>query len=421
MTLYLHAMKHLFAFLILLGTLNSTSAQTTRVLFIGNSYTAVNNLPEMTRQLALSLGDTLVVNSSTPGGYTFNGHTTNTATQNLIDQGGWDYVVLQEQSQLPSFPPAQVAAESLPYATALVDSVRAHSPCAEPVLYMTWGRENGDADNCAFWPPVCTYEGMQEQLRISYLQMAQDNSAECAPAGVAWKRIREEFHTIDLYAADGSHPSVAGSYLVACTMYSTYFRRTTVGATFTSTLDATTATTIQQVASSMVMDSLSTWNIGVNDPVALPEHTDIGGGQITFSENSTNTTSNFWDLGDGSTSTESSFTHTYSADGSYTVTYIATNDCGRIDTNVFLVDVTTTGITELQTSAFRVIGDGNGLLIRNGGDAGTLELFDTQGRVLRSVRIDARNHQRISWPGGQFVLWRFGGTTVPKSGVVVVP
>ena len=421
MTLYLHAMKHLFAFLILLGTIGSASAQTTRVLFIGNSYTAVNNLPELTRQLALSLGDTLVVNSSTPGGYTFNGHTTNTATQNLIDQGGWNYVVLQEQSQLPSFPPAQVAAESLPYATALVDSIRAHSPCAEPVFYMTWGRENGDADNCASWPPVCTYEGMQEQLRINYLQMARDNSTACAPAGMAWKRVREEFPAIGLYAADGSHPSVAGSYLVACTMYSTFFRRTTMGATFTSTLDATTAATLQQVASSVVLDSLSTWNIGVNDPVALPEHTDLGGGQVAFSENSTNTTNNFWDLGDGSTNMESSFTHTYTAVGNYTVTYIATDDCGRADTSIFQVDVTTTGITELQTSAFRVTSDVNGLSIHNGGEAGTLELFDTQGRVLRSVRVDARSDQRISWPGGQFVLWRFVGATVPKSGVVVVP
>jgi hypothetical protein len=418
---YLHAMKHLFAFLLLFGTLATTLAQTSHVLFIGNSYTAVNDLPEMTRQLALSLGDTLVVSSSTPGGFTFSGHTTNAATQNLIDQGGWNYVVLQEQSQLPSFPPAQVATESLPYATALTDSIRAHSPCAEPVFYMTWGRENGDADNCASWPPVCTYEGMQEQLRISYLQMAQDNSAACAPAGMAWKRIREEFPSINLYASDGSHPSVAGSYLVACTMYSTFFRRTTVGATFISTLDAATAATLQQVATSVVLDSLSTWNIGVNDPVALPEYSDLGSGQIAFSENSTNAISNFWDLGDGSTSMETSFTHTYAAVGTYTVTYIAMDDCGRTDTSVIVVDITTTGITENLHSAFRVTGDANGLSIRNDGDAGTLELFDTQGRVLGSMRLDARSEQRISWPGGQCVLWRFVGAGVPKSGVVVVP
>lgn len=211
------------------GLVLSLQAQTTRVLFIGNSYTSVNDLPEMTRQLALSLGDTLIVANSSPGGYTFQQHTANAATQGLIDQGNWDFVVLQEQSQLPSFPPSQVAAECLPYAQALVDTIRAHSPCAEPVFYMTWGRQNGDAQNCASWPPVCTYEGMQQQLRQSYLQMAQDNNAACAPAGMAWKRMREEFPAINLYSSDGSHPSVAGTYLVACTMYSTFFRSSTVG------------------------------------------------------------------------------------------------------------------------------------------------------------------------------------------------
>ena len=234
-------MNRIFSITFAFGLVLSLQAQSTHVLFIGNSYTGVNDLPEMTRQLALSIGDTLVVASSSPGGMTFQGHTTNATTQSLIDQGNWDFVVLQEQSQLPSFPPSQVASDCLPYAQALVDTVRARTPCAEAVFYMTWGRENGDADNCAFWPPVCTYEGMQQRLRMSYLQMAQDNSAECAPAGMAWKRVREDFPTIDLYASDGSHPSVAGSYLVACTMYSTFFRTSTVGATFTSSLDPATA------------------------------------------------------------------------------------------------------------------------------------------------------------------------------------
>ena len=63
------------------GLVLSLQAQTTRVLFIGNSYTSVNDLPEMTRQLALSLGDTLIVANSSPGGYTFQQHTANDRAQ----------------------------------------------------------------------------------------------------------------------------------------------------------------------------------------------------------------------------------------------------------------------------------------------------------------------------------------------------
>lgn len=395
--------------------------QATRVLFIGNSYVGVNNLPDMTRQLALSLGDTLVVASSNPGGMTFQGHTTDAGTQNLIAQGNWDIVVLQEQSQLPSFPPAQVEWQSLPYAEQLVIQVRTASPCARPTFYMTWGRENGDQQNCANWPPVCTYEGMQERLRDSYLLMAHMNDAECAPAGMAWKQIREDHPSINLYSGDGSHPNVAGSYLVACTLYSTFFRRSTVGATWHSTLDASTAAILQQVASSTVLDSLDTWNIGVLDPVALPMHTDLGGGEVAFSETSTNATQHFWDLGDGSTSNESNFTHSYANDGNYTVTYIAADDCGRADTSIFQVPVIVTGIHEQQARAFQVIPDEHGVSVHNDGDAGTLQLFDLQGRMLRWVHLDAQSGQHLSLTSGQCVLWRFTGTAFSASGMTVVP
>lgn len=415
-------MNRILSAIAALGVALSLHAQSTRVLFIGNSYTSVNDLPELTRQLALSMGNTLTVASSTPGGYTFQQHTTYAATQNLIDQGAWDFVVLQEQSQLPSFPPAQVAAQCLPYAAQLVGQVRAASPCAEAVFYMTWGRENGDQQNCAGWPPVCTYEGMQQQLRQSYLQMAQDNSAECAPAGMAWKRMRAEFPAINLYSSDGSHPSVAGSYLVACTLYSTFFRTSSVGASFTSSLDAATALTLQQVASSVVLDSLGTWNIGVHDPVALPQHTDLGGGQVQFSQNSTGTTAHFWNLGDGSTSFEGTFTHTYANSGTYTVVYVATDDCGRTDTSTFTVQVLTAGIAEVGKPAVSVTGDAQGLVVVNTGAEGILDLFDLQGRRLSMHPIGATGKEYVPLPSGTAVVWRFqtGGGRVGR-GLVVIP
>ena len=48
---------------------------------------------------------------------------------------------------------------------------------------MTWGRENGDQSNCQSWPPVCTYEGMDDLLRERYMIMANDNNALVAPVG----------------------------------------------------------------------------------------------------------------------------------------------------------------------------------------------------------------------------------------------
>src|SRR6187401_3263782 len=72
-----------------------------RVLFLGNSYTAVNNLPQIIHDVALSAGDTLIFDSNVPGGYQLVNHSNDTVSQNKIKAGNWNYVVIQGQSQEP--------------------------------------------------------------------------------------------------------------------------------------------------------------------------------------------------------------------------------------------------------------------------------------------------------------------------------
>lgn len=131
-------MRNLF-YLLLCFCVIASKAQTTRVLFIGNSYTGVNDLPNTFKNLSLSLGDSVFVQSNTPGGFTFNGHSTNTTTLSLIQQGNWDFVVLQEQSQLPSFSPSQVAQQCFPYATLLDSIIDATNECSETVFLYDLG------------------------------------------------------------------------------------------------------------------------------------------------------------------------------------------------------------------------------------------------------------------------------------------
>ena len=56
-----------------------------------------------------------------------------------IADGGWDYVVLQEQSTAPAMPTGQVAREVYPAARTLDSLVHAASPDARVIFYMTWG------------------------------------------------------------------------------------------------------------------------------------------------------------------------------------------------------------------------------------------------------------------------------------------
>lgn len=244
-----------------------------RVLFVGNSYTATNDLPAMLARLVAAGGDTLVYDASTPGGFTFQGHTTLPATVDKIRQGGWDRVVLQEQSQRPAFPQTQVEATVFPFARRLDSLARAHNPQGRTYFYITWGRQSGDASNCAFYPPLCTYAGMDSLLRARYEQMADQTGAALAPAGPVWRRIRRLHPNLGLYASDGSHPSVAGTYAAACAHYATLFAKDPSNLPTVAGLAAADAALIRAAAKTVAFDSLAHWRVaqptGVAHPVAL--------------------------------------------------------------------------------------------------------------------------------------------------------
>jgi len=305
-----------------------SAQETKRVLFLGNSYTGVNNLPQMVADVAQSLGDSIFFDSHTPGGHTFQGHTTNAITQAKIAQGGWDYVVLQEQSQLPAFPYSQFSMQSLPYAITLVQQIRAANSCAKPLFYMTWGRKNGDQSNCANFPQLCTYAGMQQQLRTHYLLMADTTNAEVAPVGAVWRDVRNSYPTIELYQTDESHPSVAGSYLAACTFYASIFHKSPVGAAAAPTMLAQDALAIQQQAAATVFDSLAVWKIDTLKPqVNFTISAIVPPCTFQFDANSsTGVDSVYWHFGDGTTGS-GFIINRYFNPGVYTICAVGFKDC----------------------------------------------------------------------------------------------
>ena len=192
--------RFLITFLFFISSIIVFSQKTKNVAFLGNSYTYANDLPLIISKLAQSTGDQLNYSSNTPGGYTLQGHVSNSVSTSLIQQGNWDYVVLQEQSQLPSFPISQVATDVFPYATALCNMIYQYNTCAKPLFFMTWGRKYGDNQNCSVWPPVCTYEGMDSLLNLRYRMMADSNLGYVSPVGAVWRYIRHQDSTIELYS-----------------------------------------------------------------------------------------------------------------------------------------------------------------------------------------------------------------------------
>jgi hypothetical protein len=318
--------------------------QTTKhVLFLGNSYTAANNLPQMISDAALSAGDTVVFDHNLPGGYTFQMHATNTATLSKIAQGGWDYVVLQEQSQRPSFPLAQVMSDVFPYAAQLNQQIKQHNPCSETMFFMTWGRKNGDAMNCAVWPPVCTYAGMDSLLHLRYMMLADSNESVVSPVGALWRYIRTAHPDMELYTPDESHPSFEGSYAAASAFYSVIFRKDPSGIAWNGSLDAKVAEDIRKAAKAVVFDSLAHWYIGQYNPVANFQSSHTTSAAITFANLSANASQYHWDFGDGNTSQTENPVHQYNTNGQFPVTLVAIL-CDKRDTLIQTVNITGVGV-----------------------------------------------------------------------------
>jgi PKD repeat protein len=336
-----------------LGFLSLAQTSTKKVLFLGNSYTSVNNLPQMIKDVALSVNDTVVFDVNAPGGYTFQGHSTNTVSLNKIMAGIWDYVVLQEQSQMPSFPDQQVATDVFPYARALDSVITQYNICSETIFYMTWGRKNGDASNCSFWPPVCTYNGMDSLLNLRYQMMAEQNTAIVSPVGEVWNYVRTNHPEIELYSSDESHPSVAGTYLAACTFYSTIFRKDPTLINFFSTLSTVDAIKIQNAVKLKVYDSLMNWNIGLYDLNADFSYSPVSSNEFSFTNNSTAQYALLWDFGDGNTSIDINPIHQYSQPGVYEVV-LTINNCGKTDSISKTITVDALNISENQQDSWKV-------------------------------------------------------------------
>ena len=265
------------------------------ILLVGNSYTFFNDLDRTSIALleagapadwAGGQGAKLA-----GGGLTFEAHLANTQDKKspwyrALASGdqAWDWVVLQEQSQIPGFPETNPDNQSSVVAAAgLDDLVEARG--GETVFLMTWGRREGDALNESLFPDFST---MQERLQEGYLRYRDETGTDArptwiAPAGLAFAHIHDGIVTdggdplaaeslfSSLYTDDGSHPSPFGTYLTASVIYVTVTGESAVGLPDPSgAIEATILQQLQEAADAAVFGSTKLldypWETDTPDP-----------------------------------------------------------------------------------------------------------------------------------------------------------
>jgi hypothetical protein len=249
------SMKHFLLFLILLLVVSSCSpaancsnaqdTSCTRILFIGNSYTFVNDLPNTFAKLAKSGKHKVEVGMAARSGWTLLDHLKSTETLDTLNSKKWNYVVLQEQSQVPSMEQARTH-QMYPAARELVPKIRQVG--AIPIFLVTWAHRGG-------WPEqgMNDYGNMQAQINNGYATIAQELNAPMAPVGTAWASAMQGHPELSLWQEDGSHPSEQGTYLAACVFYAAIFQESPVGLTYQGKLSKEITQTLQMVASQTVL------------------------------------------------------------------------------------------------------------------------------------------------------------------------
>jgi Secretion system C-terminal sorting domain/Domain of unknown function (DUF4886) len=374
----------LFLLITTILSISSYSQTTKKVLFLGNSYTASNGtLPVMLDSIAKSKGNILQYDMNTPGGHTLGDHYTNTTSISKIQAGAWDIVVLQDQSQVPSFHPTQIDDIVIPYGDSLNSLIKQYNPLAETMFFMTWGKENGDVSNCASYPILCTYFGNQKRLTETYFEMYKMFHTTIAEVGVAWKVVRDSVSSFNLYSGDGSHPSIYGTYLAACVFYAKIFNDSPIGAYYPATISAIDASSIQYYTNEVVFNGLSTWNDNFNPIQSQFSYLQQTGLDVRFISTSTENNSCYWDFGDGEYSVIYDTTyHSYQTPGVYQVMHIAYRGLDS-DTSYQQITVQAVGINDNNSVEYTLYPNpASTEIILTGADIKHLEIYSVFGSLV---------------------------------------
>jgi hypothetical protein len=180
-------------------------------LFIGNSLTYFNDMPDIVAAISLGAGDDPPVRVAMVAfpDFSLEDHWNRGDALNAIAQGGWDVVVLQ---QGPSTLPAS-RAHLLEWSGRFAERIRAVG--ARPALLSVW--------------PTDGSAGGFDATLASYTAAAEAVDGLLIPAGEAWRAARARDPALTLTVVDGFHPSLLGSVIAAYSTWTAITGRSPVG------------------------------------------------------------------------------------------------------------------------------------------------------------------------------------------------
>ena len=170
------------------------------------------------------------------GSYSFDAK--NNIVFNKLGERLFDLAIMMDCSQCPVHP--QLKKVFWEYAKKHSDTVRKHG--TTPVFFMSWA--------------YADVPEMTAQLAEQYTQAGNENNTLVIPAGLAFAQAIKKRPELNLYASDKRHPSLFGTYIAACAVYASLFKKSPVGLQYTAGIEVENAKFLQTVAWETVQDYL---------------------------------------------------------------------------------------------------------------------------------------------------------------------
>ena len=215
-----------------------------QILFLGNSYTYYNAMPKKVALMARHCGFSLTCKDHSEDGCCLADLMSEEKVMTDLKQYEWDFIVLQEQSQIPVIPDL-VQWRMISSIEKILEIKNSDS---QIVVFETWARENGGiqrikGQSSKHFP---NFDTMQDEISRVYQTIATKYNLKLAPVGEAWRAAK--VLDLPLWLDDGSHPSVFGSYLAACTLFYTFYQDYGDHIPYYDSLSKQSATALQEIA-----------------------------------------------------------------------------------------------------------------------------------------------------------------------------
>lgn len=198
----------LIVYFIILNCLVSFSSiqeeNTSRLLFVGNSLTYTNNLPNLVSVLAAENGRNVSVETLAFPNYALEDHWNDGKIQTMIASGKYNYVIVQQG------PSSQNEGRLM-----LLDyGVKLSQKCSQYKIQLVF---------YMVWPSVTNYNSFDSVIQ-NYADAAKQANAILCPVGKKWKEYIDETKDYSYYGPDGFHPSLRGSEVAAEIIYNTLYK-----------------------------------------------------------------------------------------------------------------------------------------------------------------------------------------------------